>query len=48
LPKVSADTSSYCEARKRLPEPLTWGWFSAPDTQSFKRRSIIPYDKSKY
>ncbi len=24
LPKVSVDTSSYCEARKRLPEPLTW------------------------
>ncbi len=25
LPKVSTDTSSYCGARKRLPEPLTWG-----------------------
>jgi len=24
LPKVATDTSSYCEARRRLPEELTW------------------------
>src|SRR3954451_8285982 len=24
LPAVAARTSSYCEARQRLPEPLTW------------------------
>ncbi len=39
LPTVSADTSSYCEARKRLPEHSPGGWFSRPDTRSFKGRS---------